>query len=79
MRAEEMWRWRIPGQHGNWAVTPHHTTEEAIRAEHPDAVRIEGTRIVMEVADTEQETRDSWFSGLDGPLQVETDPSDEAD
>jgi hypothetical protein len=30
---------------GKWTTTRHHCTEEDIRVEHPEAVRMEGTLI----------------------------------
>lgn len=76
MKAEELWRWRVQGRDGS-VVTAHHATEEAIRVDHPEAVRVEGTRIVMEVPDTVQETRDSWFGGLDSRFATGSFADDE--
>jgi hypothetical protein len=49
----EKWRWRI-----RWAghmTTSHHATEAEIRREHPQAVRIEESRVVVQLPDTPTE------------------------
>ena len=41
MRTEPTYKWRIK-RTGQWTTTPH-CTEEEIKAEHPDAIRLPGT------------------------------------
>lgn len=54
MKTEERWRWRIKWC-GKWTITSHHAAETQIRIEHPEATRIEGTRIEQQVPETHEE------------------------
>jgi hypothetical protein len=45
MKKELDYRWRVKWA-GRWGVTRYHTTEETIRREHPEAVRVDGSEIV---------------------------------
>jgi hypothetical protein len=60
MRTEVQYRWRILWV-GRWVTTGHHCTEEQIRKEHPEAVRIEGSRRELEVAETSDERKNFMF------------------
>lgn len=48
MRTEEHWRWRIKWG-GRWKTTRITYTEEHIRKEHPEAIRIEGSLVVQQI------------------------------
>ena len=69
MRREEQYRWKTLWN-GKMTPTRYHCTEESIRKEHPEAVRIEGTLIVREIPETDDEWRarnlavDSAYIGL---------------
>ena len=52
MRTVDKYLWKI-----RWAGTRAHFTEAEIRREHPEAVHTEGSRIVVEMPDTEEERR----------------------
>jgi hypothetical protein len=54
MKREEHHRWRIRWA-GKWKTTSYHCTEADIRVEHPEAECVEGTLIVREVPETEEE------------------------
>ncbi len=54
MKQIEKWRWRIRWT-GRMTTTRAHFTEAEIRVENPEAVRVEGTRVVVEVPETEAE------------------------
>jgi hypothetical protein len=50
MTVIEKWKWRVLSA-GRWATTRHAVSESNIRRQHPEAVRVESTRITVEVAD----------------------------
>lgn len=54
MRTIEKWHFRIRWG-GRWTTTRIAYTEEQIRREHPDAVKIDNTRVVVEEPETEEE------------------------
>lgn len=54
MREVEKWRWRIQWA-GRWGNTRAHFTEDEIRARHPEAVRIQGSRILVQLPQTQAE------------------------
>jgi hypothetical protein len=54
MRKVEKWKWRIRWG-GRMTTTRIHYTEAEIRREHPEAVRIDGSRIVVCLPQTEGE------------------------
>ena len=54
MRTVEKWKWRIRWA-GRWTTTRIARTEEVIRREHPEATRVDGTRIQVELPETEAE------------------------
>jgi len=56
MKIEHHYRWRTLWN-GKMSPTRHHCTEEQIRKSHPEAVRIEGTLIVREIPETDEEWR----------------------
>lgn len=60
MRTEIQYKWRILWA-GHWVTTGHHCTEEQIRKEHPEAVRIDHSRRELEVAETSDERRNFMF------------------
>ena len=60
MRTEIQYRWRILWS-GHWATTGHHCTEEQIRKEHPEAVRIDDSRRELKVAETFNERKNAMF------------------
>jgi hypothetical protein len=50
----EKWKWRIRWA-GRWTTTQIARTEEDIRREHPEAIKVEASRIVVEMPETEAE------------------------
>lgn len=56
MKTEHTYRW-MTKWNGKMSPTRYHCTEEFIRKRHPEAVRIEGSLIVNEVPETEEEWR----------------------
>ena len=60
MKTEIQYRWRIRWS-GRWVTTGHHCTEEQIRKEHPEAVRIDDSRRELQVADTFDERKNVMF------------------
>jgi hypothetical protein len=54
MRNVEKWRWRISWA-GRWMTTRAHFTEAEVRKQHPEAVRIDASRIVVTLPETEAE------------------------
>jgi len=60
MKTEIQYQWRIRWG-GKWTTTGHHCTEEAIRREHPEAVRIDATRRERQLAETWDERKYSMY------------------
>jgi hypothetical protein len=56
MKTEIQYRWRILWS-GHWATMGNHFTEEQIRKEHPEAVRIDDSRRELRVAETFDERK----------------------
>lgn len=54
MKTVEKWLWRIRWA-GRWTTTRVHFTEAEIRREHPEAERIDASRILVDVPDTDEE------------------------
>jgi hypothetical protein len=54
MKTVEKWLWRIRWA-GRWTTTKIHWTEEDIRRENPEATRIDGSCVVVELPETEAE------------------------
>lgn len=54
MKVVEKWKWRIRWA-GRWTTTRIAMTEEEIRREHPEATRVSGTSIEVELPETEAE------------------------
>jgi hypothetical protein len=54
MKQVERWQWRYRWA-GRMVTGRVHMTEVEVHHEHPDAVRVEGTRRVDEVPETEEE------------------------
>ena len=54
MKTVEKWRWRIRWA-GRWTTTRIHHSEAEIRVEHPEAVRVEGSRILVDLPSTPAE------------------------
>jgi len=60
MQTEIQYRWRILWA-GKWRTTSHHCTEEQIRKDHPEAVRIDASRRELKVAETFEERTHVMF------------------
>ncbi len=54
MQQIEKWRWKIRWG-GRWTSTRIHYTEEQIRREHPEARKIQESRLVVDVPETPAE------------------------
>lgn len=54
MRLVEKYLWRIRWA-GRTTTTRVHFTEAEIRREHPEAERVDGSRVVVEMPETDQE------------------------
>lgn len=54
MRSVEKWLWRIRWA-GHMTTTRIHYTEQEIRRHHPEAVRVEASRVLVDLPETEQE------------------------
>jgi hypothetical protein len=54
MKTEVAYLWRIQWA-GRWTTTRTHRTEDEIRREHPEAVRIDGSAIVRTAAESPAE------------------------
>jgi hypothetical protein len=59
MKYESRYHWRIKWA-GRWTTTKIRYTEEAIRREHPEATRIEGSLKVHEIPETEEEKQAAY-------------------
>lgn len=64
MKEEVQWKWRIKWC-GRW-TTSHYCSEEAVRREHPEAVRVEGSRRVIKMPSTEEEMKASMYAPRGG-------------
>lgn len=54
MKNVDKWLWRIRWA-GRMTTTRVHYTEDEIRVEHPEAVRVDTSRIVVQLPETEAE------------------------
>ncbi len=54
MKKIEKWKWRIKWA-GRWTTTRIARTEEDIKREHPEATRIEGSGVLVELPENEEE------------------------
>ena len=54
MKIVTKWRWRIRWG-GRWTTTRSAYTEVEVRREHPEAVRIDNTRVDVQLPETEAE------------------------
>jgi hypothetical protein len=54
MKIVEKWHWKIRWA-GRWTTTRIAFTEADIRREHPDAVKVEGWCVLVELPETEAE------------------------
>ena len=57
MKKVEKWLWRIKWG-GVWTTTRIAYTENDVRREHPEAMKIESSRVVIELPETEAEIED---------------------
>jgi hypothetical protein len=60
MKTEIQYRWRILWS-GRWGTTGYHCTEDQIRKEHPEAVRIDASRRELQIAETFDERKNAMF------------------
>ena len=60
MKTEIQYQWRIKWS-GHWTTTGHHCTEESIRKEHPEAVRIDASRRELQIAETLDERKYAMY------------------
>jgi hypothetical protein len=58
MKTVEKWLWRIRWA-GRWTTTRVHFTEAEVRREHPEATKIEGSMVLVELPETEAEIQGS--------------------
>ncbi len=65
MKQEDVYFWQIQWA-GRWMTTFTRFTEEAIKREHPEAFRIEGSREVRMAPETPMEKVYSHFRGGTG-------------
>ena len=64
MKTEIQYQWRIKWA-GHWTTMGHHCTEESIRKEHPEAVRIDDSRREVQIAETFDERKNAMYgSGM---------------
>jgi hypothetical protein len=54
MKQIEKWKWRIRWA-GRWTTTRVAQTEAEVRREHPEATPVEGSRILVDLPETEAE------------------------
>jgi hypothetical protein len=59
MRKVEKWLWKYRWAGRNRRGTIY-MTEEQVKKEHPEAVRIEGSMKVFEEPETEEEKKEAW-------------------
>jgi hypothetical protein len=57
MKTVEKWIWKIRWA-GRWTTTLVPFTEDQVRREHPEAVRVEGSRVLVDVPETEAESQE---------------------
>lgn len=67
MRTEETFIWRVKWI-GKWSNTRFHCTEEFIRKEHPEAVKVEGSLRVFTLPETPEEFRSNTFNPSTGEM-----------
>lgn len=54
MVTEQVYFWQIPWA-GSWMVTRQRVSEHAIRLEHPEAIRVDGSEELVFTPETQQE------------------------
>lgn len=64
MKEEAQYKWRIQWC-GRW-TTSHYCTQEAIRREHPEAVRVDASRRVTTILSTEEEVKAEMYAPRGG-------------
>jgi hypothetical protein len=64
VKEEVQYKWRIKWC-GRW-TTSHFCTEDAIRIEHPEAVRIDASRRVITIPSTEEEMKAGMYAPRGG-------------
>lgn len=71
MRKEEHYRWRCQTVTGRWYTTNFSCSEEFIRRGHPEAMRVEHTRVVRQICESDEEvhqrTHEDRFPGGPAP------------
>jgi hypothetical protein len=67
MKTETTYQWRI-NWCGRWTQTRHHCSEEQIRREHPEAIRIDCSRREQRIADTQEEAQRMTYQDATGKL-----------
>ncbi len=65
MKQEEVYFWQIHWA-GRWMTTFTRFTEEAIKREHPEAIRVDDSLQVRMAPDTPMEKVSSHFGGVTG-------------
>jgi len=59
MKTVETYRWRIKWG-GRWTTTRHQATEAEILTNNPEAVRVEGSLVMRQIADTPEELQQAF-------------------
>ena len=64
MMTEQVWQWRIQGVRGRWRTTRWHATEENIKVQNPEAVRVAGSMLVRKLPDPDEPWQDLYPRGV---------------
>lgn len=55
MKQVNYYRWQVKNHLGKWFTTRHEASEEQIRKQHPEAVRLDHTKVTRQIPETAAE------------------------
>jgi hypothetical protein len=61
MKSVDYYRWKVKDRLGKWYTTRHEASEEQIRKEHPEAVRLDHTKVTRQIPETTAEMNQRMY------------------
>lgn len=74
MKQVDYYRWKVKDRLGKWYTTRHEATEEEIRKQHPEAIRVDYTKVTREVPETVAEMNHRMYMRPLGGAQQPAHP-----
>lgn len=62
MKSVDYYRWKVKDRLGKWYTTRHDASEEQIRKQHPEAVRLDHTKVTRQIPETVAESNYSMYA-----------------